>query len=203
MMLTASQEAQGERLLSYVVASSDMRFIEINERVVYLSNDLHLGPVVQGKVPGCGPDCSANLSEMFLEYTMSCEDCRDQAATARNIDHFGELLAGKLIAKLDELLFETTDLERLAKVMDIVLNSMGVTFQKEPTFTHLHYDLAYCPIHQAAQTTGLNLWIAAAHSAFVTLCHGLLRELAPDYTLVQPALPRTEAPLEHILISAK
>ena len=48
MMLTVSQEARGERLLHYVIASSDMRYIEINQRDVYLQSDPQLGLVVRG-----------------------------------------------------------------------------------------------------------------------------------------------------------
>jgi hypothetical protein len=202
-MLTTSREAQGEQLLSYAIASGNMRHIQINERDVYLRSDPQLGPIVVGEVPECGPDCNANLSQMLLEYTMSCEDCRDQATTARYIDHFGDDLGEKLIARLYDVVPETADPDRLSEVMDIILNSMGVAFQKDLTVDHLRYDLAHSPIHEAARNSGLNLWVAPAHNAFVALCNRVLQTLAPEWELVQPAEAETEVPLDTVLIARK
>jgi hypothetical protein len=178
-----------------------MRYIEINKRDVYLRSDPQLGPVVVGEVPDCGPDCNANLSQMLLEYTMSCEDCRDQATTARYIDHFGDNLGEKLIARLYDVVPETAGLDRLSEVMDIILNSMGVEFQKDLTVDHLRYDLAHGPIHETARNSGVTLWVAAAQSAFVALCRRVIQTLAPEWELVQPAEVETEVPLDTILIA--
>ena len=202
-MLTVGQEVEGERLLRYVIASSDMRYIEINQRDVYLRNDPQLGLVVQGEVPECGPDCDANLSQMLLEYTMSCVDCRDQAATASYMDHFGDNLGEQLIARLYDGAPDVAGPNRVAETMDIVLNSMGVSFQKELTADHLRYDLAFCPIHEAATSSGLGRWIAEAHRAFMALCNHIVYTLAPGWTLLQPAEVETEALLDIILIAKK
>lgn len=202
-MLTASQEARGERLLRYVIASSDMRYIEINQRDVYLRDDPPLGLVVRGEVPECGPDCNANLSQMFLEYTMSCVDCRDHAATASYMDHFGDNLGEQLIDRLYKGLPDAAGLERAAEVIDIILNSMDVSFQKELTADYLRYDLDHCPIHEAARNTGLSRWIAEAHRAFVALCNHVLRTLAPGWALLEPVEAETEDPLDVILIAKK
>ncbi|MDX1613211.1 MAG: hypothetical protein R3300_02810 [Candidatus Promineifilaceae bacterium] len=202
-MPTISHEIQEKRLLSYVVASSDMRYIEINARVIYLRHDPLVGPIVQGCVPECGPVSDVNLSEMLLEYAMSCEDCRDPATASRNIDHFGEILAGKLIAGLDEMIMPKSGPERLAQVMDIILNSMGVQFHRELTADSLQYELATCPLHKTATITSMKVWVAPAHSAFVALCNRIISALAPDFVLVQPAEARTETPLERILIARK
>ena len=202
-MLTLSQEARGERLLSYVVASSDMRYIEINKRDVYLQNDPELGLIVRGEVPECGPECRANLSQMLLEYSMSCVDCRDHATTTRHIVQFGQHLGEKLIAKFKEIDPEAAGPDRASQVMDIVLNSMGAAFQKDLTTEHLRYELAHCPIHEAAASSGLTRWIAAAHGAFVALCNDIVHELAPEWELALPAEAETEEPLETILITRK
>ena len=202
-MLTLGQEARGERLLSYVVASSDMRYIEINKRDVYLQDDPNLGLVVRGEVPECGPECNVNLSQMFLEYSMSCVDCRDHKATTRHIDQFGQHLGEKLIAGLQELAPVAAGPGGVSEVFDIVLNSMGADFHKDLAVDSLQYDLARCPIHMAAEGSGLTRWIAAAHGAFVALCNEILDELAPDWKLVLPVKAETEEPLETILIARK
>ena len=180
-----------------------MRYIEINEREVYLRHDPRLGLILQGEVPQCGPDCNANLSQMLLEYTMACEDCRDQAMTAKLVDQFGDHLGEELMAKLYGSSPLSPDIDHVSETMDIILNSMGVAFQKDRKADQLHYDLAYCPIHEAARNSGLNLWVATAHRAFVALCNYVLQALAPEWTLVQPSDPETDVPLDYILIAKK
>lgn len=199
-MLTASSEAQEERLLSYVIASSNMRYIEVNERDVYLRQDPQLGLILRGEVPHCGPGCNANLSQMLLEYTMSCEDCRDQATKVRYTEQFGHNLGQKLLARLNGAAAAETGLDRLSLVLDVILNSLGAAFQKELAADRLRYELAHCPIHEAARDSGQNLWVAPAHRAFVVLCRHIIEALAPGYMLAQPAEVETEAPLETILI---
>jgi hypothetical protein len=140
---------------------------------------------------------------MLLEYTMSCEDCRDQAMTAKLIDQFGDRLGAELMAKLYGGTNVTPDIDHLSETMDIILNSMGVAFQKDRNADHLGYDLAHCPIHEAARNSGLNLWVATAHRAFVALCNYIVQALAPEWTLVQPSDPETDVPLDNILIATK
>lgn len=202
-MLTDAHVIQGKPLLSYVIASSNMRYIGINEREIYLRDDPQLGLIIQGEVPQCGPDCHANLSQLLLEYTMSCEDCRDHAMTAKHVDHFGDQLGEKLITNLHDVIPVTPDIDRLSEIMDIILNSMGVSFDKELTVDHLRYELAHCPIHAAAKKSRSNLWIATAHRAFVALCSYVVRTVAPEWALVQPSEPETDIPLDNILIARK
>ena len=202
-MLTDTHVTQREPLLSYKIASSNMRYIEINEREVYLRHDPQLGPILQGEVPLCGPDCNANLGQMLLEYTMSCEDCRDQAMTAKLVDQFGDRLGEQLMARLYGSIQVAPDIDHVSETMDIILNSMGVAFQKDRKADHLRYDLAHCPIHEAARNSGLNLWVATAHRAFVALCNYIVHVLAPEWTLVQPSVPETDVPLDNILIATK
>jgi len=200
-MLTPTKVTSGERLLSYVVAGAGMRYIEVNERMICLQDDPELGLILRGSVPECGPGCDIGLSEILLEFSMSCEDCRDKATTARHIDHFGQILGSRLIFKLDRPAPEMTALERLSEVMNIVLNSMDAEFHKDITADQLRYTLANCPISEAARDSGLSIWAASARSAFVTLCSRVIDLVAPDFRLVQPAKAQTEAPLEEIVIA--
>lgn len=202
-MLTDTRVTQEEPLLSYVIASSNMRYIEINEREIFLRRDPQLGLIIQGQVPHCGPDCNVNLSQILLEYAMSCEDCRDHTTTATHVDQFGDRLGQELVARLYDVKPATTDVQRLAEVMEIILNSLGVAFQKDLAADHLRYDFVNCPIHKAAKSSGLNLWVATAHRALVALCNHLVCELAPEWVLIQPSEPETDTPLDSILIVSK
>jgi hypothetical protein len=200
-MLADAHVTQGQPLFSYVIASGNMRHIGINEREIYLRDDPQLGPILQGEVPQCGPDCYANLSQILLEYTMSCEDCRDHAVTAKHVDQFGQRLGEQLIVNFYDVVPVIPDIDRLSETMDIILKSMGVSFEKELTVDHLRYELDQCPIHTVANKSGSNLWVAPAHRAFVALCSCVVRTLAPEWALVQPSEPDTDVPLKNILIA--
>ena len=191
-MFADTQVTQGKPLLSYVIASSNMRYIEINERDIYLRDDPQLGPVLRGEIPECGADCHTNLSQMLLEQAMSCDDCRDQAATARHVDHFGERLGEQLIAAHSG---------NLPEMMTIILNSMDVSFEKVVTAVSLQFNLAHCPIQKVATSSASNLWTASARRAFVTLCSSVVQALAPEWMLTHPTFSDIDKPLDKILIS--
>lgn len=202
-MPTDAHVTQGKPLLSYVIASSNMRYIEINEREIYLRDDPQQGLVLRGEIPQCGPNCHANLSQILLEQAMSCEDYRDQAMTARHVNHFGDRLGEQMMAKLYDDVPVSSDIGRLTEMMNIILNSMGVPFEYDLTADHIQYDLAYCPIHETATSSGMSLWVATAHRAFVALCSHVVATLAPQWVLTQPSEPETDDPLDKILITRK
>ena len=120
-MFANTQVTQGKPLLSYVIASSNMRYIEINERDIYLRDDPQLGPVLRGEIPECGADCHANLSQMLLEQAMSCDDCRDQAATARHA--FVTLCSTVVQALAPEWMFTHPTFSDIDKLLDKILIS--------------------------------------------------------------------------------
>jgi hypothetical protein len=140
---------------------------------------------------------------MLLEYTMSCEDCRDQVMSAKLIDQFGHRLGEEVIQRLYGTTTLALGIEHLSEMMDVILNSMGVNFQKFLKVEQLSYELVQCPIHEAARKSGLNLWVVAARQAFIALCNHFVLNLAPDWTLVQPSDPGTDDPLDIILFSKK
>jgi len=193
---------QVEPLLSYVIASSDMRYIEINEREIYLRDDPQRGLVMQGEIPECGPDCYANLSQVLLEFAMCCEDCGDHAMTAAQVELFGVRLGERLLANLYSALIVPPDIDRLTQIIEILLNSLGVSFKKEMMADYLRYELAYCPIRAVAQKSGLSLWVAPARRAFVALCSYVVQTVAPERVLVQPSYSDTDTPLDKLLISS-
>lgn len=202
-MLIDNHNAEGKQLLSYVVASGDMRNIPINDREVYLRIDPELGLILQGEVPECGFECHANLSQILLEYTMSCEDCHNRGSTAKNADQFGERLGNQLVTKIYGDNAVTSEIAQVSELMEIILNSMDIAFQTDHKVDQLQFDLAQCPIHRSAGSLGLNLWVASAHRAFVALCSYIISTLASDWVLLNPSKPETDVPLDTILITRK
>ena len=200
-MLTKTQITQGQPLLTYTIASGNMRYIALSEREIYLRDDPQRGLIVQGEIPECGAGCYANLSQMLLEIAMTCEDCRDHDKTAKHLDQFGAHLGERLIAGLTDVLPDAPDIERLREMMDILLNSLGVSFKSELAVDQLRYKLAYCPIREQAKKSGANFWVANAHRAFVALCSYVVRTVAPEWLLMQPSNSESDAPLDKILIT--
>lgn len=92
-------EIQDAQVYSYVLASADMRYIEIGEREIYLSNDPKAGLLFQREMSGCRPGYFVDLSQILLEYAISCEECREQNAASEQVVRFGEQFAEILAAK--------------------------------------------------------------------------------------------------------
>lgn len=183
-----------DRLISYAIASSDMWYSEIGQREIYLRREPQQGLYLRGEIPECGPDCYANLSEILLEYCCGCEQCRGHSGTASLVCPFADRLGRQLMAKLHDLVPETPDIERVSAVMDIILNSMDIAFEKVVTADGLRYELANPPISKAdggSGFSGLYQWGSLAERAFVALSSFVVQAAAPGWIFVPPSEPET------------
>lgn len=175
------------RLLAYTVASADMRYIEVNEREVYLRHDPT--PVVRGEMPGCDSSCDADLSLVLLEYVISCEGCKGEPIEAEAADRFGAQLGAKLVHHLYPAPQDTPVVTRLSGAFNCILNSMYVSFSTEHTpEKRVWYTLAHNPLEATAQETGFSRGVNMAHRAFVACCASIVQTIAPDWALVQPSV---------------
>jgi len=183
-----------DRLLSFAIASSDMWYSEIGQREIYLRREPQRGLYLQGEIPECGPDCYANLSEVLLEYCCGCEQCGGHTGTASLVCPFADRLGRQLMAKLHDLVPEAPDIDRVSAIMDIILSSMDVAFEKVLTADGLRYDLAAPPIRKAAsgsRLSGLYQWGTLAQRAFVALSSFVVGAAAPGWVFVPPSEPET------------
>ena len=195
-----SAVVQEAPVISYVLSSADMRFIEICERQVYLRYDPKIGLIFQGEMPDCRPGCCINLSEILLEYAMSCERCGDEQAASEEVTRFGAQLGEKLAAKiqLDNAGMNTEG--KLSSAFECVLNSMDAKYLEGKEENHLEYSLDCCPLSECANETGLNRSLEMADVSFTALCKNLLKTLAPGWTLVQPVEYSVNIPLHKIIL---
>ena len=185
-------------LLAYVIASADMRYIEINEREIYIRQDPVVGIVVRGEISGCGAGCNADLSQIFLEYAMSCEGCSDQTEGKKSVTRFGARLGAILAARLSEDYIGLSTIDQLSQAFEFILNSMAVPFTQERTDRNLRYNLAHCPLCDSGKKTGLNRDMALALLGFVVLCQSMLQSFAPDWSLLKPSIQAPEPTLLEI-----
>jgi hypothetical protein len=189
-------------VLSYVIASADMRYIEIGKREVYLRNDPKADLVFQGEISGCGPDSFVNLSEILLEYAMSCEGYREQSVVSEEVARFGEHLGEILVAKTYHNFAELSSIEKLSCDFRCVLNSMSVMYIEDSNENHLKYSLDCCPLSECAKKTGLSRSVEMAGVSFTALCKSLVKALAPDWVLTQPSEESTNIPIHNIVIAS-
>ena len=177
---------QETALYSYRIASADMKYIEINTRKIYLRADPVKGLVLRGELPGCGPSCHASLSEVFLEYSMSCKGCEEPSVMLESVDQFGKRLGTKVAS-----IFLAEYPERKAQdivpiIFDCVVESMGVPFQKESGRSHQTYQLQESPLGISAGMSGLKLWVSPAYQGLVAFFESILQTVGGGWALHSP-----------------
>lgn len=196
-MIASVREAH---LFTYVIASIEMRFDAVGERAIYLRNDPDVGPVVRGEICGCGPSCHANLSQVLLEYALSCEGCQDQAKAGSLIECTGERLGRILANKLYQDVPDMLVAERITGAFQFVLQSMGGQFTVAQEADGIRYALDGCPLQTTAARLGLMRGVAIAYHGFVALCESMLHTLASGWALAQPSKYAADTLLREIVL---
>ena len=140
-------------VFSYIISSADMRHIEIEKTNIYLRTDQDGVLIFQGKVSGSRPGFFIDLSEILLQYVMSCEGCKEQEVALHEVVRFGEHLV------------DLPGAEKLQVVFKSVLNSMDVSYSLDSNENQLEYALDCCPIRGCASKTGLGRSVELAHIA--------------------------------------
>lgn len=199
-MENASSILDNVLIYTYVIASGDMRYIEINERQIYLIYDPVMAYYLRGEMPGCGAGCYADLSQIFLEYVLSCEGCRDSAEAQASTVQFGTHLGRNLALRLAECYSDFTAPEQLSAGLECAFNSLNVAFIVERRLNSLHYSIEWCPICQSADHSGLSRAASAAHHGLVAFLHSLVETIAPDWRLSEPPQVNFADPLLSIVI---
>ena len=194
-------DLQDAPVFSYRIASGDMRYIEIGVRDVYLRNDPEAGLIFRGEIAGCGPECFDNLSEIFLEYALSCEGCLDPEVTLEEVVHFGRHLADILLNSLRTDLAKRTPEDKLSLAFECILNSMGANYTVDRQPGQLSYALSCCPLSDCAERTGLRRSVEMGLAAFIALCKQMIQALAPEWELQQPANGGRGLPISAIILT--
>jgi len=199
--MTETLDIQDVPVFSYALASADMRYIEIGEREIYLHNDPKAGLVFRGEIPGCGPECYVNLSEILLEYAMSCEGCSKQDLAAEMVIRFGEHLGDAYVEKTQHYAPELPTSDKLSNALKCILNSMSSTYIEDKKVDRLEYSLDCCPLSECAKNTGLNRSVDMAYLSFIAICKSLINGLAPNWELIYPSENENNIPIHRILIA--
>ena len=187
-MLNTNQQNDIETLLSYTIASADMRFIEIGERRIMLRSKPGFGQVVQGEMDGCGPDCEIDLGEILLEYALTCEGWKEEKASWESAGLFGVRLGRQLAVRLCK---DSEPDETIGFAFTCILNSMRVPYTIEKTKDRIRFTLAYSPLEETASRMGAYRGIPAAQRALIALCRTVVQIAAPSWMLIRPSRQKT------------
>jgi hypothetical protein len=199
-MSTAQETAAGP-VFSYTLASADLRYIEIGERDIFLREKPAGGKYLRGEIAGVGEDSYINLSEILLEYAMSCEGCSRPELSTEMVTHFGSHL-GEVLSEdiLRDQQLETAG-ERLRAGITGILVSMDAQFEEDFQPASIEYTLDCCPLSECARDTGLNRSVEMAYTSLTNLLNTLTGKLASDWHLVHPSSIEINIPMHRVLLT--
>ncbi|HEC24238.1 MAG TPA: hypothetical protein ENI95_15115, partial [Chloroflexi bacterium] len=103
---------QSTPLHSYTLASADEFYEAIGLRVIYVQDDPQGGIRIWGESPEEDTSTAANLSQMLLEYALSCDVPGAQEWAFEQMEAFGEHLGKALADWLRETMPSTTAEQR-------------------------------------------------------------------------------------------
>ena len=188
-------------LYSYTLSSMDMRYIEIGRRDIYLRNEPDLGLIFRGEFSGCGSSCFADLNEILLEYSLSCEGCWEDEEARKKVERFGRDLGKILVNNTFQDISKLSDTDKIIRAFKCIFNSMNVKYSLVQNGNYLQYTLVYCPLRESAQKTGLIRGVELAHLAFVSLCKNILKILTTNWVLLKPSEQESGLPINKIVVA--
>jgi len=191
-------------LFSYAIASGDMRYIEVNTREIHLVGQGEYGYLIRGEIPGCRPDCYINLSQIFLEFSVSCEGCRDLEEAQETVTRFGNHLAEILAPHFSHAAPNRSVSDQIHFAFECLLNSLEVDHATLRADEKFQFTLKKCPFKTSADQSGFGRGLTLAYSGFGALCQQSLQLIAPDWTLhYPPDCDQDDGLLEFVLLKEK
>lgn len=196
-MNTNSIDIQDVRLYRYPIASEDMKYIEVNQRDIYLRRDPQGDMVLQGEIPGCGDSCDADLAQVILEFVMTCEGCDDPDEVHATAQGFGKALGSALASHVKAGAPGEGIRGWVDAALTCVVRSVKVPYTSEHEAGDWVFMLNHCPLRDAAGRTGIGGRMEAAHAALYALYEGVAEALNPNMRVRLPSASHDEGvPLE-------
>ena len=121
----------------------------------------------------------ASLSQVILEFIMSCESCSDPIVLDVYIDTFSTKLSNAIVLQTEE---PDPD-AHLTSALECIFSSMGgeyVVSERSPDGT---YGFKECPICAASKRMGIQRGLKTAHRTFVKLCQETVHSISPGNSL--------------------
>lgn len=190
-------------LCSYSIASKEMRYTEICSRDIFIRVDPKRGPIIRGEISGCDRGGFADLSQIFLEFGLSCEGCKDPKVAEKSVVRFGQHLGSIFVPTLHLVNSPISGFEKLRVALKCILNSINIPYTSNYSLEYIQIIFDKCPLKVAAQATGLNRGLLAARMGMFTFIDTVVQLIEPEYLLVPPSVWDSSQPLLEILVTQK
>jgi hypothetical protein len=171
----------GKQILTYQIASREMRYEIENERTVYLQGGPETGFILYGKIPDAADVSSVNLAQVLLEFAMSWQaPPGDQSEAWRHLEHFGRHIGEALADQIEQTMPVSSVLQRAAHALEDIFRSLDAPIaNQQETENELRYELDQCPLHLAAEVGGMSREARPAHHALNAMFQGLVAAIDP------------------------
>jgi hypothetical protein len=190
-MTIQATEPHVTRLLSYVLASADMYYTEMERHEIFLSCNEQGKFCIWGKMADGEPSTKIDLFEIFLEYALYCGSWADADETLYNMQDFGERFGRSLAKQLEN----NTLLRRSRHSAGYILRYIFETVDSHPAVENMDAGVRIIitdyPLEKAAKRSGLGN-TELAHSGINSMCQSLIRCLNPSASLKASADTRCE-----------
>jgi len=103
-----------------------MRSVEINTREIHLYPKENYRFLIRGEIPECDREVSIDLSQIFLEFSLSCENYHEPVEAVASIKNFSICFANELIHQLETLISNLQTEENIQNIFYSIVRSLEV-----------------------------------------------------------------------------
>nr|MBN1229526.1 formate/nitrite transporter family protein [Anaerolineae bacterium] len=198
IMTTNTFEPQQLPLFGYVIASGDAYYTEMGQRMIYLEDEAHGGYHISAEMPGKGKATAVDLSQVLLEYAMTCHTSSSAQQAESMMRAFGKRLGEKIADHFTHSLSAETPSYRAVCALECVLQSLNAPYTVEEITNGVQCHLAVSSLEKAAEQSGMWAEIEMAQLGLESLCDTLSELLG---CVMHIDLPPINIDLYHMLSS--
>ena len=178
-------------LLSYVIASADMYYAEMEQRDVFLRCDEQGSFHIGGKMADGEPSTEIDIFEIFLEYALYCRSWAGGEEALYNMQDFGERFGRSLAKQLVNDALPLKPRHSVSHVLRYIFETVDAHPAVEIVDTGVRIIITDYPLEKAAKRSGL--WnIELARYGINSMCQSLIRCLNPGVSLRTSSDRRSE-----------
>lgn len=178
-------------LLSYVIASADMYYAEMERRDIFLSCDEQGDFRIWGKVADGEPSTSIDVFEIFLEYALYCCSWSGTEETLYNMHDFGERLGRSLAKQLKNNILLSLSHNSVSQILRHIFETVDAHPSVENVDAGVRVIVTDYPLEKAAKRSGL--WnVELAHCGINSMCESLICCINPRLTVNASSDERSE-----------
>jgi hypothetical protein len=190
-MITQPAELHVTGLLSYVIASADMYYAEMERRDVFLGCNEQGSFRIWGKMTDGEQSTSIDVFEIFLEYALYCGSWADTEETLHNMQDFGERLGRSLAKQLENNILLSSLRNSACQMLKYILDTVDAHPCVEDVDAGVRVIIMDYPLEKAAKRSGL--WnVELAHCGINSMCESLIRCMNPRLAVRASSDERSE-----------